>query len=151
VKEYEEAIRLKPDYQEAIFGLGVAYLELKDKVAALEQHKKLAALDVERADKLYAYITNKKMPLAVLNGKALNLPKPFYPPQARVAHVSGTVLVWVSIDETGNVISASAVTGQPILRAPSVEAAKLARFSPTLLEGRPVKVTGIITYNFVAP
>ena len=150
VKAYEEAIRLKPDYQEAIFGLGVAYLELKDKNAALEQHKKLAALDIERADKLYAYITDKKIPLAVLNGKALSLAKPLYPPQARLAHVSGTVLVWVSIDESGNVISASAVTGHPILRAPAVEAAKLSRFSPTLLEGRPVKVTGIIAYNFHA-
>jgi TonB family protein len=151
VKAYEEAIRLKADYQEAIFGLGVAYLELKDKDAALEQHKRLTALDIERADKLYAYITDKKIPLTILNGKALSLTKPIYPPQARQAHVSGTVLVWVSIDETGKVVSASAVTGQPILRRPAVEAAKLARFSPTMLDGRPVKVTGIIAYNFVAP
>ncbi len=77
----------------AILGLGVAHLELKDRDAALEQHKRLAAIDMERADKLYAYITDKKIPLAVLNGKALSLPKPSYPVIARAAHASGTVQV----------------------------------------------------------
>jgi protein TonB len=60
------------------------------------------------------------------------------------------VLVWISIDETGTVISASAVTGHVLLRSLAVEAAKLARFAPTMVDGRPVRVTGIITYNFVA-
>jgi hypothetical protein len=59
-------------------------------------------------------------------------------------------LVWISIDETGKVISASAVTGHVLLRSLAVEAAKLARFAPTMVDGRPVRVTGIITYNFVA-
>jgi TonB family protein len=150
VKSYEEALRLKPDYPEAILGLGVAYLELKDTDAALEQHRRLAAIDLERADKLYAYITNKKISLTILNGKALSIPRPSYPPQARAAHASGTVLVWISIDETGKVISASAVAGHVLLRSVAVEAAKLARFTPTMVDGRPVRITGIITYNFVA-
>jgi len=134
----------------AILGLGVAHLELKDRDAALEQHKRLAAIDMERADKLYAYITDKKIPLAVLNGKALSLPKPSYPVIARAAHASGTVQVWVSIDETGKVVSASVVTGHPLLRVAALEAAKLARFTPTMLDAHPVKVTGILAYNFVA-
>jgi periplasmic protein TonB len=86
----------------------------------------------------------------VLNGKAISLPKPAYPPIARQAHASGTVVVQVTIDENGNVISASAVSGHPLLRAVSVSAARGARFSPTKLSGQPVKVTGVITYNFVA-
>jgi protein TonB len=86
----------------------------------------------------------------VLNGKAISLPKPAYPPIARQAHASGTVVVQVTIDENGNVISAAAVSGHPLLRAVSVSAARGARFSPTKLSGQPVKVTGVITYNFVA-
>ena len=146
---YEEALRIKPDYAEAIFGLGVIYLELKDKDAALKQHERLAAIDIERADRLYDYINNK-ISLPVLNGKALSLPEPVYPALARAAHASGVVFVWVSIDETGKVISASAVNGHPLLRPVALAAAKLARFSPTMLNGQPVKITGIITYNFHA-
>ena len=86
----------------------------------------------------------------VLNGKAISLPKPAYPPIARSAHASGTVVVQVTIDENGNVISAHAVSGHPLLQAVSVAAARGARFSPTKLSGQPVKVTGVITYNFVA-
>ena len=56
----------------------------------------------------------------------------------------------VFIDEEGKVISANAVSGHPLLKASAVAAARQARFSPTKLSGKPVKVTGIITYNFVA-
>ncbi len=64
--------------------------------------------------------------------------------------MSGTVSVQVTIDEEGNIISAHAVSGHPLLYAASVEAAMKAKFTPTLLCGKPVKVTGVITYNFVA-
>ena len=86
----------------------------------------------------------------VLNGKALELPKPAYPAIARAAHASGTVVVQVLIDEEGYVIAAHAVSGHPLLQAASVAAAREAKFSPTLLAGEPVKVTGVIQYNFVA-
>jgi len=86
----------------------------------------------------------------VLNGKAISLPKPAYPPIARQARAAGTVVVQVVIDENGSVISARAVSGHPLLQAVAVGAARQARFSPTKLSGQPVKVTGIITYNFVA-
>jgi len=86
----------------------------------------------------------------VLNGKAINLPKPAYPPIARAAHASGTVVVQVLIDENGNVVSAHAVSGHPLLQAAAVGAARSAKFSPTKLSGQPVKVTGVIQYNFVA-
>ncbi len=86
----------------------------------------------------------------VLNGRALSLPHPDYPPLARAAHASGTVVVQVTIDESGAVIAAHAVSGHPLLQPASVAAAKRARFSPTKLCGEPVRVTGIITYNFFA-
>lgn len=85
----------------------------------------------------------------VMNGKATNLPKPPYPPTARSVRAGGPVTVQVLIDEEGRVISASAVSGHPLLRATAEGAARGARFSPTLLSGQPVKVSGVITYNFV--
>ena len=86
----------------------------------------------------------------VLNGKAISLPKPAYPAIARAARASGTVVVQVLIDENGRVVSANAVSGHPLLQAVAVGAARQARFSPTKLSGQPVKVTGVIQYNFVA-
>jgi len=85
----------------------------------------------------------------VLNGKATYLPKPAYPPIAKAAHASGIVNVQVTIDENGNVISASAVSGHPLLQPSAVAAARQAKFSQTKLSGQPVKVTGVIVYNFV--
>jgi protein TonB len=57
--------------------------------------------------------------------------------------------VQVTIDEQGNVVSAKAVSGDPLLKAASEEAARNSRFAPTTLQGIPVKVTGVIYYNFV--
>src|SRR6476659_9964233 len=86
----------------------------------------------------------------VLNGKAISLPKPQYPQIARAAHAAGTVTVQVLIDENGNVVSAHATGGHPLLQAAAVGAARSAKFSPTKLSGQPVKVTGVIQYNFVS-
>ena len=86
----------------------------------------------------------------VLNGRAVSLPPPVYPPIARVAHVSGTVKVQVIIDTDGSVSAAAAIEGHPLLRGASLAAARNARFTPTLYEGKPVKVAGVIEYNFVA-
>jgi len=85
----------------------------------------------------------------VLNGKATSLPKPAYPAAAKAVRAGGAVSVQVLISESGSVISASAVSGHPLLRAAAEGAARGARFSPTLLSGQPVKVSGVITYNFV--
>ncbi|HKQ51502.1 MAG TPA: TonB family protein [Pyrinomonadaceae bacterium] len=86
----------------------------------------------------------------VLNGKAISLPKPAYPPIARAARASGQVVVRVVVDESGKVISAQALSGHPLLTESALQAARQARFAPTMLSGQPVKVTGVITYNFVA-
>lgn len=84
----------------------------------------------------------------VLNGKAITLPPPAYPAIAKSAKASGTVIVQITIDETGKVISARAVSGHPLLQAAAVQAAYKATFSPTKLSGVPVKVTGTISYKF---
>jgi TonB family protein len=83
-----------------------------------------------------------------LNSKALSLPQPTYPAMAKAARAQGAVVVQVTVDETGKVASARAGSGHPLLRQAAEQAAYQARFSPTQVSGRPVKVSGQITYNF---
>lgn len=84
----------------------------------------------------------------VLNGKAISLPKPSYPYMAAASRTSGTVVVMVMINETGKVIRACALSGPALLRDSAIGAALKARFTPTLLDGKAVKVRGTINYNF---
>ncbi|HMG75016.1 MAG TPA: tetratricopeptide repeat protein [Pyrinomonadaceae bacterium] len=88
----------------------------------------------------------------VLNGRAVKLVQPSYPIMARSELASGMVRVRVLIDETGKVISAKAINPGNIHLALVVAAEDAARhsiFTPTFLSGVPVKVNGIIIYNFI--
>jgi len=90
----------------------------------------------------------KKGPISggMLNSKAIYLPMPEMPAGAEA---SGVVLVAVIVDEQGTVTEARAVSGPPHLHQAAVAAARMARFSPTLLMGEPVRVSGTLSYNFV--
>ena len=81
----------------------------------------------------------------VLNGKAIYLPLPDVPP----GDATGTVMVQVLVDEQGSVVAARAVSGPAALQPSAVNAARLARFTTTMLMGEPVKVSGTLVYNFV--
>ena len=89
----------------------------------------------------------KRPPVAggMLNGKAIYLPQPEVPS----GDATGVVLVQILIDEQGSVVDARAVSGPPHLQAAALSAARLARFTPTLLMGEPVRVSGTLSYNFV--
>lgn len=84
----------------------------------------------------------------VLNSRAIEMPKPDYPEAAKQAGIHGLVKVEVTINEEGTVIAAEAIDGPKELREAAVEAAKKARFAPTLLHGARIKVTGVLTYKF---
>lgn len=81
----------------------------------------------------------------MLNGKAIYLPVPEVPS----SEASGVVLVAIVVDEQGSVMEARAVSGPSTLHAAAVSAARLAKFSPTMLMGEPVRVSGTLSYNFV--
>jgi len=80
----------------------------------------------------------------MLNGRAIYLPQP----EVASSEATGVVLVQVLIDEQGAVIEAKAVSGPRNLHDAAVNAARLARFNPTMLMGEPVKVSGTLSYNF---
>lgn len=93
--------------------------------------------------------TTLRVPSTILSGKAESLPQPPYPTIAKQAHVQGPVSIQILVSEEGKVLSAQAVSGNAMLITAAKEAAMRARFSPTMLNGQPVKIQGVITYNFV--
>ncbi len=93
--------------------------------------------------------TTHRVSTGVLISKVISLPQPAYPAMAKQIRIQGPVNVQILVDEQGRVISAQAVSGHPMLTSASREAAMRARFTPTVLNGQPVKVQGVITYNFV--
>lgn len=160
VKDFTEAIKLEPTNEELYSKRSEAYQKLGKTDLSVEDDMKVSQLKDEKESKDNPSNTttdkssnNRKIPKTisggVLNGKATNLVKPPYPAAARAVRASGAVNVQVLIDESGRVVSARAVSGHPLLRLAAEQAARASKFSPTLLSGQPVNVTGVIVYNFV--
>jgi TonB family protein len=127
----------------------------KEMQAAQKRIDEIRAHDEERREKYEAERLARPAPDSakyleggVINGKAISKPQPSYPEAAKQARISGRVSVFVTVDEKGTVIEAYGC-GHPLLSEASVRAAYAARFTPTTLSGKPVKVNGVITYNFV--
>lgn len=85
----------------------------------------------------------------VIRSSAVNKAVPDYPVKAKEEKISGDVSVEIVIDEDGNVVETKIVKGPEILQAASVEAAKKWKFEPTTVDGKRVKVAGILTFRFV--
>lgn len=94
-----------------------------------------------------SFIALKIRTSGILNGKAVKLVKPDYPAAARANRVTGVVNVAVKFDEQGDVVSAKAVSGHPLLKEAAEQAARSSKFVPVLLNGTPVKVIGLVVYN----
>ncbi len=122
--------------------------EVEKGLAGAETKAPLVVLDSEPPPIPAPKLILKSVSGGVLNGTALNLPSPVYPGSAKRMRIFGIVSVDVIVDETGKVISAQASRGPAPLREAAVQAAMRARFSPTTLSGEPVKVAGVINYNF---
>jgi TonB family protein len=116
---------------------------------AWEAVYKSTRIDNQNTDAASQSLSNNIVSGGLLNSKALRLPKPEYSGFAKSGGAAGTVVVQVTVDEQGNVSYAKAVTGHPLLHKTSEEAARGAKFSPAMVCGKPVKVNGTISYNFI--
>lgn len=85
----------------------------------------------------------------VLRGIAVDKSYPTYPAEAKEQKVEGDVVIEVTIDEEGKVSSTRPVSGHELLKDVAEKAAKEWTFKPTSLDGKPVKVTGVITFRFL--
>lgn len=140
------------------FGVAAAWL------FNFESQKRSAVLFVESEQLRVSVIASRneppmpacsgKRPKFVYQGRPLNemaedYAAPVYPPAARAAGVEGSVVVRVTVDKGGRVLTAEAKSGPEPLREAAVEAARRTRFTPELRTGQPVRSPGDITYNFV--
>jgi TonB family protein len=125
---------------------------LEQCACALRQNKNLTAAN--EMEQRAALIERKARPDVtsvtggVLQGQAILKVQPPYPPAAEAERLSGSVFIQVEIDETGMVTDAKILCGADLLVDVSREAALKWRFAPTLFDGRPVKVKGVLTFNF---
>lgn len=93
--------------------------------------------------------TQQNVNVGVMNSRAVNLPKPAYPQAAKDANASGQVTVRISVDESGNVTTARAVSGHALLRPSAENAARQSRFNPVKVDNQAVKADGLLVYNFI--
>jgi TonB family protein len=131
----------------------VAVAELRIGCLLRKSHKTQEALEYEaRAEGRWKSMMNKLSPIegGIINGKAISKPQPAYPSEAQMARSEGTVRVDILVGESGGVLYAcgSGDVHPSLIRA-SEFAAYNARFTPTTLNGKPVKVRGVMTYRFV--
>lgn len=73
---------------------------------------------------------------------------PVYPPLARDARISGTVLVDAVIDEHGNVVQARVLSGHPLLIGAALKAVLHWKYEPTTLNGQPVSIELQVEVHF---
>jgi TonB family protein len=132
--------------------VAVAYLRLACIAGRKGERDEAAALEAA-ADKVYLSAMGKRLPFdgGIINGKAVSKPPPSYPEEAKRVHAQGTITVEILVGEAGVVLGACAQRGRghQSLKRASEFAAYRAQFTPTSINGKPVKVRGIITYNFV--
>ncbi len=98
---------------------------------------------VDMPDRPAVFVENE-----MLSSRVISLPRPVYPEEARQQKVAGVVRVLATVDESGSVAEAEAVSGSPMLQEAAVTAAKQAKFEPLGRAGRPARTKTIISYNF---
>jgi TonB family protein len=139
--------------EELIFDSGNS-IHVRMKVRYMDFTPTAATLKVSEiglADASAASPTSVAKPIegGLLNSKAVSLPRPVFPEEAKRVKASGKVTVRVVVDEDGKVISAQAIDGAPSLHQAAEAAARQARFEPRIQDGVTVKVTGTLVYEFV--
>jgi TonB family protein len=80
--------------------------------------------------------------------KLISQPKLNYPPDAKAAHVQGTVRVQALIGTDGKVMNAQVLSGPQPLQAAALENARLRQYKPTIVDGKPVEVETEISIAF---
>jgi protein TonB len=73
---------------------------------------------------------------------------PVYPPIAKAAHVSGTVVIQATISKSGTIGNLRAVSGPVMLRQSALDSVKTWRFRPYMLDGEPVEVDTTVNVTY---
>lgn len=142
IADYQKATVLDPQNAAAKSSLDRLVAE-KEKAAAKP------AIESAKAEPVSRQVTGP-VQMGALNIFASKLATPVFTESDRRLGFQGKVTVYISLDETGNVVSIEAKTGPKNLRVLAEDAIKRSKFNPIMVEGKPVKAEGTITFNFIA-
>jgi TonB family protein len=92
-----------------------------------------------------------KVSQGVVRGTLTHKVEPIYPAQAMKAHISGPVTLEVTIAENGTVRNVEKLNGSPVLMQAAADAVRQWRYSPSLLDNKPVEVHVQVTVLFKLP
>ncbi len=90
----------------------------------------------------------KKLSRSESLSAAVNKVEPEYPAIARQLKIQGSVELEAVVTEAGAVEKVNIVSGNPVLTRPAAEALKKWKFSPILVEGKPVRALAAVMFNF---
>ncbi len=107
-----------------------------------------SSISIELKDSSSASHSSSALKGAALKGAATRRVHPAYPTKARAARATGAIQVQITINESGEVTNAQAISGHPRLRDAAIKAARQWRFKPTEISGQPVKTQGMLTFKF---
>lgn len=171
VADYDKAIELNPKESIMYFNRGDLHEKMGNSQKAIGDFQKALELDADnepaksnlrRLQAEQAKISPKPpekettsapqqiVNVGALNSLAVKLTLPVYTAFDRQRNIQGMVIVQVTLDETGKVTSAKAISGPLLLRTASEDAARNSKFKPFIINNQAVKATGFINYNFKA-
>jgi protein TonB len=84
----------------------------------------------------------------VMQGMLLQKTVPVYPPIAKAARVSGTVVLQATISKTGSIENLRIISGPAMLQQAALDAVKSWRYRPYLLNNDPVEVETTVNVIF---
>jgi len=84
----------------------------------------------------------------VMAGMILLKTTPVYPPIAKAARQSGTVVLQATISKTGSIENLHVISGPPMLQQAAMDAVRQWRYRPYLLNGEPVEVETTVNVIF---
>jgi len=141
-KSFSHVYFIRPDGQTKLYSENSATVGFLEKASKIDFEKEILGYDgnAVRVGKIGG----------IVGAKAVSLPKPLYPPEAKKDKARGAIHVFVLVDTDGKVIKAKALCPVHQSLGKAAELAALAsRFAPTTINGNPVRVQGVIVYNFV--
>ena len=89
-----------------------------------------------------------KVSSGVTTGLLIRKVQPTYPPLAKQARISGSVVLQAVIGKDGSIENLHAVSGHPMLIQSAIDAVRQWKYKPYFLNGEPVEVDTQVTVNF---
>jgi TonB family protein len=160
---YATGLGVAKDYLRAYMWLTLSIDRAKDKQAPFLQKatelrntivKEMTSQQIdearELAEKWESVRLNSPKEIAgtVLRSKLIKSVPPVYPYTALRNRVQNAVILEITVDEVGNVEEIKVVEGSPLFIDAAVAAVKQWKYTPTLLDGIPIKIKGKVTVGF---